>query len=1113
MAHRRTEEQLDGVAIADTSIRQPVFITMLMLLTIVIGSLAYVNLPVNLLPDFSIPIVAVVVSYPGAGPDSVAEQVSKPIEDTINTINGVKHITSNSSEGVAQIIVEFETEVNVDRAEQDVREKVNAVLPRLPRDVRDPTFLKFDPNDAPIITMAVASQSRSPLELRQLVDDEIVPRIQQVEGVGSVDVNGGQVRQINVQMDLDKLKAYAILPVQLTNVIRDANTDFGLGSINAGERDINLRAPSLLQTPEDIARIRITGTPFRVGDVATIEDGVAEVQSYARLDGRDAITLAIRKQSGTNTVAVADNVRAQIEDLFGARPDLIYFIPQDQSEAVRSSTESAIEELLMAALAALLVVFVFFRDPRNTLVTIAGLPIILIGTFAALQFFGLSINLITLLALSLSVGLVIDDAIVVRENIFRHMERGESPRVASSRGTAQVSLSVLAMTLTIIAVFLPVTFSTGITGIIFKSFGITVASAMAISLVEAFTFAPMLSAYLFKQRAKPHGAAPHPAQDKPLSDADEALEEMSEDPGWMGRIYGRILHWSLVKTWHRFAVVGVAIAVLVVSGLVATQLKFQFFPAQDTHEFNMGFQLPPGTPLAQTDELARRAEAILLDDPVIEAVQTTVGGAGSAEKASFFVKLKGTTPTLETQNRLRPELDFLPGLVFGQPSFQGSGTDVTNRPLQVSIQTTRPVNDLIPVLQTLQSEAQTIPGLADIDSTFKPGKPELRFYADPAKIGDLGITNDNIASSVRALIDGDRATVFRQNGQDVDVVVRLRPGDRASADDIRAISVPTQAGNVPLSSLVTVELATSPTTIRRYDRLNQVLIGANVVDRNLLEVQRDIEQRINEVKPSLPTELANDITISFTGQTQQTQEGFGTLLVAMGLSVLFVYMVLASQFGSFLQPLVIMLAMPFSFIGAFIALLLTGIELDITGMIGLIMLLGLVTKNSILLVDFTNRLRRAGLDKHLALERSGAIRLRPILMTTSALVVGALPVALGIHVFGSGEGTEFRRGLAIVLIGGLLTSMFLTLLVVPVAYSLLDSATTRLKGLFRRRQPAARETPADAPVLAYAGASADGHGSSYRGDSGSAHTNATDEAQSTRAATDFSIQQQKEDRA
>ncbi|NTU84732.1 MAG: efflux RND transporter permease subunit, partial [Chloroflexales bacterium] len=415
---RRPKEKLNGLAISDVSIRQPVFITMVMLAIITFGLLSFNTLPVNMLPDIDIPVVSVSVPYPGAGPESVADQVVEPIESAINTLAGLDHITSNASEGIAVIILEFKSGTDISKIDQDVREKVNAVVPNLPRDIRTPIIQRFDINATPIMSLAVAgTQGQSPLVLRQILDEEIIPLLQRVDGVGSVDVSGGATRQINVLMDLQKLQAYGILPAQISNSLRLANANLGLGSITQGDQDISLRAPSLLQTPDDIAKIQITGTAYRVGDVARVEDGVAQTVSYSRLNGSDAIILGVRKQSGTNTVAVADNVSAALKEIFAARPDLTYTIPRDDSESVRSSITSSIEELIFAAVAAFLVVWLFFRNLRSTIITMIGLPVILIGTFIFMPVFGLTINLITLLALSLCVGLVIDDAIVVRENI------------------------------------------------------------------------------------------------------------------------------------------------------------------------------------------------------------------------------------------------------------------------------------------------------------------------------------------------------------------------------------------------------------------------------------------------------------------------------------------------------------------------------------------------------------------------------------------------------------------------------------------------------------------------------------------------------------------------
>jgi HAE1 family hydrophobic/amphiphilic exporter-1 len=1041
MATRESREKLNGMGISDTAIRQPVFITMMMLLAITFGILSYTTLPVNLLPEISVPVVAVTVSYPGAGPSSVVDQVAKPIEQAVNTLSGIKHITSTSSDGQVVLVLEFNDGIDPTQAEQDVRGKVNSIRNSLPRDIREPVYLRFDPNQAAIISVAISPKTTTdPLVLRDIIDNEIVPRLQSAAGVGSVTVQGGLTRQINVNMKLDKLQAYGLIPAQLIGALQSANANLGLGSITAGSQDISLRAPSMLNGIADIGTIQITGSNYTINDVATITEGVADQVNYTRLDGKDTIILDVRKQSGTNTVQVGDAVKAQLTKLFASRSDLDYIIPRDQSVSVNESVISSIEELIFAAIAALIIVFIFFRDVRNTLITMAGLPIILIATFAIMPLFGLTINLITLLALSLSVGLVIDDAIVVRENIFRHTVRGENARVASSKGTAEVSLSVLAMTLTIVAVFVPVTFATGTTGIIFKSFGITVAIAMILSLIEAFTFAPMLSANLFRAKAKKtedQHAVAH------VIDVDETdpnaslLHEANESPGALGEWYGELLRRSLSTRRNRILVMVVALVVLVASFGVAGNLKFSFFPSEDNHEYIMGFEMPPGTTLKETNVMAMRIEAVLMAEPNVESVISNIGFAGNPERGEFSVKLKGKTVTIDAQNEVRAKLAFAPSLAFGVPSFQGSSTGITGRTLQVSLQSNRSLEELAPLADQFRAKIQPIPGLVDLASNYVPGKPELRLLADPARIGDLGLTNQDIASSVRALINGERATVLRRNGIDTDIVVRLQPDDRNDAATLGNIIIPTRSGSVALSSLGQFQLASSPVTIRRYDRLNQILLGANLEELNINDAQTKVEAAVAGIQ------LPPDVTWSFTGQSQQQTDGFSSLIIAMALSILFVYMVLASQFGSFSQPVVIMLAMPFSFIGAFLGLILTGTDLDITGMIGLIMLLGLVTKNSILLVDFTNRLRRAGVEKHEALRVAGSVRLRPILMTTFAIVAGSLPVAFGLHIFGTGQGGEFRRGLATVLIGGLLTSMILTLFVVPAAYSLLESFTSR----------------------------------------------------------------------
>jgi HAE1 family hydrophobic/amphiphilic exporter-1 len=522
----------------------------------------------------------------------------------------------------------------------------------------------------------------------------------------------------------------------------------------------------------------------------------------------------------------------------------------------------------------------------------------------------------------------------------------------------------------------------------------------------------------------------------------------------MERFYEPVLVWALR---HRFVTVGIAVLVLVLSVGVAMNLKVSFFPTREMYQFGMGFEMPPGTPLDETDRLARQAEEKLMKDPDVEAVLTTVGGAGSPELAEFFITLSHDSSTEEVRERLRPLFpeSTYPEIAFAMPNMTGASTDVTQRPLQARILSTGSLEELAPVVEEMEQAVQGVEGLKDVDTTFTPGKPELQFIIKPQYANDFGISNNDLGRTLRALVDGDKAATFRDAGEDYDIVVRLRPEDRQGADDMRSLSLPIQGQHVMITNLADVQFSSSPTTIRRADGQTEIIIGGNNIGRNITEVQQEMQARLASV------ETPPNVRVAFGGDTEEMQEGFVTILIAMGLSVIFAYMVLASQFASFLQPFVIMLAMPLSFLGAFMALSITGIELDILSMIGIVLLLGLVTKNSILLVDFTNQLWSAGLEKHDAITRASVIRLRPILMTSIAILCGNLPAAIGF-----GEGAEIRRGLATVVIGGLVTSTLLTLLIVPVAFSLLESTTRRASQLgeavrsWRQKEPEATRQPA-----------------------------------------------------
>ncbi len=1035
------------------SILQPVLITMVVVAAVVVGALGFTSLPVDLLPNISFPVVAISTVYPGAGAADVERSITKPIEEAVSSLNGVDTVTSTSQENLSLVTIQFKLEADPQKAAQDVQEKINAIRGSFPRDALSPTVQRFDFSAAAIMTLGVTDTTgqMKPDELRRLVDEKIKSRFERISGVAQVNVTGGLQRQIQVQLNLDALRTRRIAPAQVTNAIAQANASLTGGRMLENGQDVLIRTPGEFASLEEINNVIVTtqrGVPVYIRDVATVKDGFADVDTYSRLNGTDSIALSIQKQSGTNTVGVADAVQAELTKIRAENPNLTVVVASDQSTFIRESVNDSLLDLALGAVFAALVVLLFFRDFRNTVVTVVGLPVIIIATFAAMQFLGLSLNLLTLLALSLAVGLVIDDAIVVRENIFRHMERGEDPKTASLNGTNEVGLAVVAMTLTVVSVFLPIAFVSGIIGRFFQSFGLTVTAAVLISLVEAFTLAPMLSAYWFKQRKLKPEEQKVVEQAHQQAHGDAELEEAATAKlGWLDRTYRSALVWTL-----RHKLITAGIGGLVFLGIVACIpfLQFNFLPNTGQNTLSLAILLSPGTPLAATDEEARKIETTLRELPDVEDVFVTVGGAGAPERASFTVKLKEANVYNAVEKELREKLAGIPGLAFSSGGFGGGGTGVTGRTVQMNLQTTGAVDDLVTASQQIMDAIQDVPGIVDLGRSYQSGKPELHIDVDRDKAARLGLSTAAVGATVRTLVNGDTASRYREPGREADIVVRLRPQDRSRLQDILDLSLTTTTGQVvPLRNVASLSNASGPTALERLNRESKITVGANILGRAQQTVADEIQARVDKLQ------LPAGVTVKFGGQVQQFNESFRSLFISLLLSVLFVYMVLASQFGSFTQPVIMMLALPLSLLGAFLALLLTGIAFDLTAMIGIIMLFGLVTKNSILLVDFANRLRRQGVPRDEALLIAGPIRLRPVLMTSLSLILGSLPVALGL-----GTGGSFRQPLALVVIGGLITSTILTLLLVPTAYSLLDIVQER----FRRKPKTENVQAAPAPA-------------------------------------------------
>ena len=1019
--------------IADISIKQPVFITMVVLALVVVGGLSYSRLGVDLMPDISLPIVAVTVANPGVGPEEMESQVTKPIEDVLSTINGVDTVSSTSAEGVSMIMSSFALEKDPQLAATEVREKVASIRNSLPREIIEPIINKFDPSATPIVTFAVRSRGglRSLTEVRSFIEDRIRPEIQQVDGVGSVDIIGGLEREVHVDVDVRRINALGISISQVTQAIRGENLNLPAGRVTEGTRDFLLRTRAEFSGLDEMLGIVVAttgGRPVFLRDIASVQDAFKTKRTISRINGDECIALVVQKQSGTNTVKVADVVNARIAAIRAANPDLDIVTSTDSSTYIKESRDDVINSLVLGILFAALVVFLSFGDLRSTIITVAGLPVCLIAAFAVMSIFGYTVNVITLLALSLSVGLLIDDAIVVRENIFRHMKKlHQDPFKAASDGTSEVGLAVTATTLTLVAVFLPVAFTPGIAGKFFRQFGITVAAAVLISLFEAFTFAPMLSAHFFR--------ASDLSGRKTLSSRLEDLVSRGYD--FLGNSYRPILRWSLK---HRLTIVVITTLVFALSGYLFRVVGVGGAPRGERAEFNILVQTGSGSSLVETDQAVRRLEAVLKDQREIGDLTTVVGSTdGSSDVASVNVKLK--IPSGEShgyQDRLRPLLSGLPGMTMTfqeAGSFGGSAfASLQQMPVQINLKGTD-LTDLTKASEDVKAALLTVSGLVDISSDNRPPKPEIQIQVDRERASRLGAGTAVIAGAMRSLVDGDLASKYREGEKLIDIRVRASEDIRESREQLSRINIPLmRGGTITLDQAATLRNVNGPTQIRRSNRTRQIIIGANILRGRALN---EITQKVNEALAGV--RFPAGVSYEFGGEVEQNREMFANMTISLVLAIVFVYMVLASQFGSFFQPLIIMIALPLSIIGAVLGLLLANKLFDMVAFIGLIMLMGLVTKNSILLVDYTNVLRRRGVARFEAIIEAGSTRLRPILMTTLAMILGMIPVAAGF-----GSSSSFRAPIGYTIIGGLISSTVLTLVIVPVMYSLLDDAVSKL---------------------------------------------------------------------
>jgi len=1029
--------------LSDVFIRRPVFTAMLSLCLIVLGVMGYNRLGTDLYPDVSFPVVVVNTLYQGAGPGEIETQVVKPIEEAVAGISGVEKIHSWSRENLASVVVRFSLSTNLDQAVQEVRDKVAGVSGRLPREADAPVVGRVDLSAVPILTYAASAETDS-RTVRKLMEDKLKPALSQLEGVAEVRISGGDVREIQVDIDQDKARAVGVVPLEVAQRIGMENLDLPAGRLRLGPTELTVCSRGQFKDVDELRTLPVaqsrTGAQVRLDEIALITDSVAERRTTARLNGNDAVILEIVKQPGSDTVAVSQAVKRSLEQLVPALGNGFQMrLLVDQSVLIQENAREVWVALLFGGFMAVLIILAFLLDPRGTFISSLALPASVLGTFFFMFLLGYTLNQMTLLALSLAIGLLIDDAVVVREAITHRLERGEDPVSAASNGTKDVGLAVLATTFALVAVFIPVAFMPGFVGQFFRQFGVTISVAVLLSLFISLTLDPMLSARLTKQRQP----GEHPQENMLTASIRRVLDSIE-------RFYVRILRWVLEHKWFTTSI---AVLVMVLSAGAASRLGVEFIPAEDRSQFIVDLQLPDSSSLEETGLRTAQSEALLRRIPEVRDIYTIAGPNGDVNKARMRVLTSGKHERErgiqlikeEARALLTPALSVTHVNLMEPPTIEGLGGDFF--PIMVRITG--------PELGRVREEAERvarilrdIKGTADVRVDFSPPKPELAIEVDRARARDLGVTATAVALQMRLAIGGDVVAKLREGTDETDIRVRLSERDRATPERVRQLELFTPRGPVPVSDVARVEPRDGPSVIEHENRQRQIAVYAQLQGAALGDVAKQLRQQMAE-QP-----LPQGYSLIYDGQMKRLDEQNSSFATAFLLAFVFIYMVLASQFESLKHPFTIMVSLPLALVGALLGLVFSGLHVSMGAMIGIILLMGLVTKNAILLVDGALQYLREGDTVEQALMKAGRRRLRPILMTSAAMVMGMVPTAIG-----RGVGAEFRAPMAISVIGGVITSTFLTLLVVPVVFAAMERI-----GFWRSRREAPGEELPVAPV-------------------------------------------------
>ncbi|MEW5763099.1 MAG: efflux RND transporter permease subunit [Bacillota bacterium] len=1019
--------------VVELAVRRPVAVVMAVLAVLLLGGVAFNRLAIDLLPRMNIPVAAVMTSYEGAGPQEVEQVVTRPIEEAVATVENVKRISSVSQPGTSMVMVTFNWGTDMDTATQDIRAKIDYVKQMLPRDVKSPMVLKYDPSMMPVAVYGLSGR-QGEVELKHLAEKVIKPRLERIEGVASAYIYGGREREIRVLLDPEKMEGYGVSVPQVVQALQGANLELSGGTVQEGSKEYLVRIPGAFFDLKDIEGVVVytaAGAPVRLLDFARVEDGFRDVTMASRLDRRDSIGIVVQKQPTANTVEVMRGVRREIAGMERELPGNLKFrVAFDQASFIEDSIRDLTKNVIVGAVLAAFIIYVFLGSVRSTLIICTAIPVAFVGACMLIYFSGETLNMMTLGGLALGVGMIVDDAIVVLENIYRHRRQGAGAVNAAVRGAAEVGGAVIGATLTSVAVFIPVIFVTGLTSELFTPLSLTVAFALGASLFVALTLVPMLASRLLR--------------DGPSAANLQARRFRLPRPSgaWLERIaalYRTALKWGLE---HRRRTVLIAGGAFVASLALVPLVGVEFLPPTDQGQVSVTLRMPRGTSLAVTDRVVARIEREAAQLPEVETIFASIGagshearaGFGGAEPDRAMIDLllvdrgKRERSAAEVADDLRRRLAGIPGaeIKVEAPAMMLGGGGLTAAPVEVILK-----GDDLDTLKSLADRAAAeiaqVPGVRDLESSLEEGRPEARVVVDRERAAARGLSVAAVASGIRSAVQGEVATRYRVEGDEIDVRVQLEERARESLRDLENVTLVGPAGPVKLRDVARVEIAEGPAAIERRDQARAVSITANLEGRDLNSVMRDIRQRLARIP------LPPGYRFEYGGEAQEMAESFGTLSTALVLAVLLVYMILAIQFESLTQPLALMLAVPVALTGMVLGLLLSGRTFNVPAFIGVIVTVGVVVKNAIVLIDYVNQLRARGLERDEAIMQAGPIRLRPVLMTAGTTILAMLPLALGI-----GEGAELEAPLATVVVGGLLFSTLVSLVLVPVVYAVFD---------------------------------------------------------------------------